>query len=210
VLWKKPWLIPGHYLEGDMKKIICFMFIIFSLQSQELKITVFKFDNTEDYWNHYYQQLGKDTDALSKRNFEIINRVKVWYYCPGSNYFRHYRLIEIDEIDNNSFSYGEWRGLNFFGDYYFLPTLDYYKLKSTSSYDFIEKTYKNIELYHTDYDADGDGKCDINKMGVITVRIKTRIREFKGEIRKYIDFYGIYNKYMERYTFTIIFKEECL
>lgn len=182
-----------------MKKIILylFIFITFFLNSQELKIT--EYDNTDDYWRDYYEKLEKEITEMSKKNFQYINKIKVWYYCPSSPYFKKYRLITTHEIDNNSFSYGEYRGFHFFGNYYFFKTLDYYKLK----YDFDEKTFQYIENYHTNLLKEIEYIC------ANVIICKTRIGEFQKKQVKFIDFYGIYNGYMENYIFSIIFEKEC-
>ena len=193
-----------------MIKIIIYLFITFLLNSQDIKI--YQFDSTADYWQAYYENQKKQIEEMTIKNFENHKKIQIYYkgdwrkrVCYSCKY--PYRYIELKkfilyscyEINNYSFSYGKFRGIFRFGNWYFFKLLDWYEIRYE---DFI----KEYQVYI--YSMNDTGEIAYSGAGEIIAKI--RYIEFQDEQMKAIDFYYIYNSYMERYSFTIIFQKECL
>lgn len=193
------------------KIILLFLLLTLNLFSQNNELKIIIYDTTEDYWKDYYEKLEKDIEEMTVKYF--VNHKKIQIYYKGDwrrrvcNKCKHpWRYIELKdyilystyEINNYSYSYGKFRGIKRFNNWYFFKLLDWYEIR----YEDYEKQY-NVYIYN----RNDEGEILYSGAGQIIAKI--RFTEFKSKRVKAIDFYCIYNKYMENYSFTIIFKNNC-
>lgn len=189
--------------------LMIFIFITILSFSQDIKIKVY--DNTADYWKDFYENQNRQIEEMTVKNFTNYRKIKLYYkgdwrrrVCRDCKYpykymeLKKYILYSCYEINNYSFSYGKFRGICRFGNWYFFKLVDWYELK----YEDIERTYYNIYVYNY------NDKKEIKYTGTGNIIAKTSFIEFKDERRKAIEFYYIYND-IEKYSFTIIFQSEC-